>query len=135
MSSWAAADKQTFCFYCFHSGTTVVSTVWTCPAAALSSSYDRRHMITASTHAFKIQLTRRKWTVNKCSEVEWSVVGWSVVKWSEGLSNRASTIIRRYTDHTKFAVYITLWFITFFHIILVPFFIIVYMVVCFCWIL
>ena len=54
------------------------------------------------------------------------------MKCGEVLNNRVSNIIRRYTDHTKLAVYMTLWFITFFHILLVPFFIIVYMVVCFC---
>ena len=45
------------------------------------------------------------------------------MKWSEGLSNWVSIIIRRYTDHKKFHC--------FFHIIWVPFFIIVYMAVCF----
>jgi len=59
-------------------------------------------------------------------EVEWSVVGWSVVNWSEGLSNRVSIIIRRYTDQMKFAACMAVSFITVFHILLVPFFIIVH---------
>ena len=51
--------------------------------------------------------------------------------WSEGHSNMASIIIRRYIGHMKCVIDTAVPFIISFHILLVLVFIIVYMVVCF----
>ena len=53
------------------------------------------------------------------------------MKCGEGLSNRVSNIMRGYIGQMKFTAYMAFSFITFFRVPLVPFFIIVYMVVCF----
>jgi hypothetical protein len=61
--------------------------------------------------------------VDKCNEVKCSWVKCSWVKCSEGLSNRVPNFIRKNIDHMKFASYMAFSFITFFHILLVTFFV------------
>ena len=56
---------------------------------------------------------------------------WGEVKWSGGLRNRVSINSRRYRDNMQFAACMTVWLITFFHILLFLFCIAVCIVVCF----
>jgi hypothetical protein len=58
-------------------------------------------------------------------------VSTSSVKLGASLTNRVSIIIRNYIDRMKFAAYMAFSLIAFFSYFLVPFFTMVYMVVCF----
>jgi hypothetical protein len=58
-----------------------------------------------------------------------SEVSTSVVNWNEGLRARVSIIIRRFIDHMRFAAYVAVWLITFFHSIMVLFYVIVNIVI------
>jgi len=49
--------------------------------------------------------------------MERSEVSTSVVNWSEGLSNRVSTIIRRYIDQMNFTAYMAVSFYRIFFIL------------------
>ena len=62
---------------------------------------------------------------------KWSLTHTEEVSLNMFVHNRVSNIIIRYTNHTKFAACMAVWFITFCHALLVPFFNIAYMVVCF----
>ena len=53
------------------------------------------------------------------------------MNWSADLSNRVPIIVRSYIDQMRFAAYMAVSFITFLHILVVLFCIIVHMVVCF----
>ena len=50
----------------------------------------------------------------------------SVVKWNEGLSNRASIIIRTYIDQMKFIAYVVLSFYDIFSIFFWFYFVLLY---------
>ena len=65
-----------------------------------------------------------------CPKIHYIMV-LSGVKCSECLSDRASNILRRYTDHMKFAAYMGLFLLSHSFIFFWFHFLIVYMFVCF----
>jgi len=54
-------------------------------------------------------LNERKWIVDKCSEVEWSVAGLSVMKWIEGFNNKIRSLLLMWLFYLS-RFFILVWF-------------------------